>query len=99
MVQIDIMYPKSLCVLALLLVTLVGVSSSVEYQGYTEYDGRDATLVLTFNGPAVTGRLSIQPVCESQEHLTGVNVNLIGTATGTVGECGLVEILIPATER
>ena len=78
------MSPKPLCVLALLLVVLVGSGSSqkVDYSGYTEYDDRPATLTLTFNGPAVTGNLFVSPVCEQGMHLTGVDIDLAGTATG-----------------
>lgn len=55
---------------------------SVEYSGYTEYDGRPARLALVFNGNAVTGTLSVDPVCEQYVHLTGVRLDLTGTATG-----------------
>jgi len=65
-------------------VVLVGSGSSqrVDYSGYTEYDDRPATLTLTFNGPAVTGNLFVSPVCEQGMHLTGVDIDLAGTATG-----------------
>ncbi|TRZ66935.1 MAG: hypothetical protein D4Q77_03935 [Methanothrix sp.] len=78
------MSPKPLCLLALLLVVLVGSGSSqrVDYSGYTEYDGRPATLTLTFNGPVVTGNLFVSPVCEPGMHLTGVDIDLAGTASG-----------------
>ncbi|HPR67120.1 MAG TPA: CARDB domain-containing protein [Methanothrix sp.] len=78
------MSPKPLCVLALLLVVLVGSSSAqrVDYSGYTEYDGRPAVLTLTFNGPVVTGNLFVSPVCEEGVHLTGVDIDLTGTASG-----------------
>ena len=78
------MSPKLLCALALLFVVLVGLSSSqrVDYSGYTEYDGRPAVLSLTFNGPAVTGNLLVSPVCGQGMHLTGVDIDLTGTATG-----------------
>ena len=78
------MSTKLLCVLALLFVVLVGSSSSqrVDYSGYTEYDGRPAVLTLTFNGPKVTGNLLVSPVCEQGMHLTGVDIDLKGSATG-----------------
>jgi hypothetical protein len=78
------MSPKPLCVLALLLVVLVGSSSAqrVDYSGYTEYDGRPAVLTLTFNGPVVTGNLFVSPVCEDGMHLTGVDIDLRGLAIG-----------------
>ena len=79
-----IMLYKPICILALALVILVGSASSqrVDYSGYTEYDGRPATLALTFNGPVVTGDLFVSPVCEQGMHLTGVDIDLVGTATG-----------------
>ena len=55
---------------------------SVQYSGYTEYDGRPADLALAFNGSAVTGTLSVNPICEQYVHLTGVRLALTGTATG-----------------
>jgi hypothetical protein len=75
---------KVICILALALVVLLGLASSqsVDYSGYTEYDGRPATLALTFNGSVVTGNLFVSPVCEQGMHLTGVDINLVGTATG-----------------
>jgi hypothetical protein len=78
------MSPKLLCALALLLVVLVGLCSSqrVDYSGYTEYDGRPAVLSLTFNGPKVTGNLLVSPVCGQGIRLTGVDIDLTGTATG-----------------
>jgi hypothetical protein len=63
--------------------TIEGVQPcTIDYSGYTEYDGRPATLTLTFNGPVVTGNLYVRPVCDPQVHLTGVEVQLFGTATG-----------------
>ncbi|OPX76460.1 MAG: hypothetical protein A4E44_00656 [Methanosaeta sp. PtaB.Bin018] len=56
--------------------------TTVQYSGYTEYDGRPAELVLEFNGAAVRGTLSVAPVCEQYVHLTGVSLSLTGTATG-----------------
>lgn len=56
--------------------------SRIGYSGYTEYDGRPATLELVFNGNAVAGTLSVDPVCEDYVHLTGVRLSLTGTATG-----------------
>jgi hypothetical protein len=84
LVSCCIMLSKPLCILALAFVILVGPASSqrVDYSGYTEYDGRPATLALTFNGPAVTGDLFVSPVCEQGMHLTGVDIDLVGTATG-----------------
>jgi hypothetical protein len=57
-------------------------SQTLEYQGYTEYDGRSATLTLTFSGLSVIGELRVNPVCEQNTHLTGVHLKLSGTATG-----------------
>lgn len=56
--------------------------TTVQYSGYTEYDGRPAELHLTFNGSAVTGSLSVDRVCEPYVHLTGVRLSLTGTASG-----------------
>ena len=57
-------------------------SETLEYPGYTEYDGRSATLILTFNGLSVTGELDVDPVCEESARLTGVHLDLSGMATG-----------------
>ncbi|MBN1234552.1 MAG: hypothetical protein JW999_00705 [Methanotrichaceae archaeon] len=69
-------------VLAFLMLSGFASSQNMPYQGYTEYDGRPATLNLIFSGSSVTGKLHVNPVCESNVHLTGVDLNLVGTATG-----------------
>lgn len=70
----------------LILIATVGQAQSVDYSGYTEYDGRPANLQLNFGGPAaaptVNGKLSVDRVCEQGVHLTGVDLTLTGTATG-----------------
>ena len=68
--------------LTFLLLLLPAFSQTLEYPGYTEYDGRPATLSLTFSGLYVTGKLHVNPVCEQSSHLTGVGLDLSGTATG-----------------
>jgi len=68
--------------LTFLLLSLPAFSQTLEYPGYTEYDGRPATLSLTFSGLYVTGKLHVNPVCEQNSHLTGVGLDLSGTATG-----------------
>ena len=78
------MISRSTRVLVLAFLMLSGLASSqtLPYQGYTEYDDRPATLTLIFSGSSVTGKLHVNPVCESNVHLTGVDINLVGTATG-----------------
>ncbi|HPA97480.1 MAG TPA: hypothetical protein PLQ24_02630, partial [Methanothrix sp.] len=68
--------------LTFLLLSLPAFSQTLEYPGYTEYDGRPATLSLTFSGLYVTGKLHVNPVCEQSSHLTGVGLDLSGKATG-----------------
>lgn len=68
--------------LTFLLFSVTASSQTLEYTGYTEYDGRPATLSLTFSGLYVTGKLHVNPVCEQNSHLTGVGLVLTGTATG-----------------
>jgi len=68
--------------LALVFLILSAPALALEYQGYTEYDGRPAVLTLTFNGSSVGGELHVDPVCEQNIHLTGVHLKLTGVATG-----------------
>ena len=68
--------------LTFLLFSVPAFSQTLEYTGYTEYDGRPATLSLTFSGLYVSGKLHVNPVCEQNSHLTGVGLDLSGTATG-----------------
>ena len=68
--------------LTFILFSVPASSQTLEYTGYTEYDGRPATLSLTFSGLYVTGELQVNPVCEQNSHLTGVGLDLSGTATG-----------------
>ena len=68
--------------LTFLLFSVPAFSQTLEYTGYTEYDGRPATLSLTFSGLYVSGKLHVNPVCEQNSHLTGVGLVLTGTATG-----------------
>jgi len=78
------MIPRStrILVLAFLMLSSLASSQTLPYQGYTEYDDRPAILTLIFSGSSVTGKLHVNPVCESYVHLTGVDINLAGTATG-----------------
>ena len=74
---------RSILILALaFLFSMPASSETLEYPGYTEYDGRSATLILTFNGLSVTGELDVDPVCEESARLTGVHLDLSGMATG-----------------
>jgi len=75
--------PVWILALAFLMLLCPASSQALQpYQGFTEYDGRPATLTLTFGGLSVTGNLHVNPVCEQSSHLTGVDINLVGTATG-----------------
>lgn len=68
--------------LTFFLLSVLASSQTLQYTGYTEYDGRPATLSLTFSGLSMTGKLHVNPVCEQSSHLTGVHLDLTGTATG-----------------
>lgn len=69
-------------VLTLLIHPALASSNTLEYQGYTEYDGRSASLTLTFSGLSVIGELHVNPVCGQNIRLTGVHLKLSGSATG-----------------
>jgi hypothetical protein len=75
--------PVCTMIFALLLLPGLALSQTQTYPGFTEYDGRPASLTLTFAGSSVTGKLSVSPVCDPGAHLTGVDIDLSGKATGS----------------